>query len=392
MSDGPDLAGDTPEEEERRTGFLELFFDLVFVFAITQVVSLILEDTSVAGFLRATLVLGMIWWAWSAYTWMTNAVTIESVVTRLLFLGAMLASFFMALAVPDAYQDEGLWFAIAYFTVRLLQVGLYLWGLRGDPAYLRAFARLAPWFVLSPLIALTGAFTDGSTRTVLWTLSLAIDVAGTLTLGRENDFRISPAHFAERYALFVIIALGESIVAIGVSASGIPRDASFAVAVAVAFAGAAVLWWAHFDWTQIAAERRLRFEVPRRRGPLARDLYTFFHFPLVLGIIFYAVAAKKALAHPNDPLSDAGRWALGVGAAVYLSSFVLQRYRAIRRVAWERVAAGLAAVAAVAVLDELAAVALMAVVIGVVAAGIVAEALRVRELRARVRRDEPFVP
>lgn len=145
MSDVLPLLGEeTLEEEERKTSYLELFFDLVFVFAITQVTSLILEDTSAAGFARSALLLGLVWWAWSAYAWMTNAIDIESSVARLIVRAGMVGAFFMALAVPDAYQDEGAWFAVAYFAVRALNTALYVWGVRDDPAQLRAMLRLAP--------------------------------------------------------------------------------------------------------------------------------------------------------------------------------------------------------------------------------------------------------
>jgi low temperature requirement protein LtrA len=384
--DPTSLAGEpeTPEEEERRTGFLELFFDLVFVFAVTQVVSLILEDTSAAGFARSALVLGMVWWAWSGYAWMTNAIDVDRVGVRLLFLLGMLASLLMALAVPDAYQDEGAWFAVGYAAVRVLNVVLYDTGLRGDPAHRAAFRKLAPWFLVAPTVALAGGFADGDLRVALWTVSLALDVIGTLTVGRSG-FRVSPAHFAERYGLFVIIALGESVVAVGLAAADLDRDVLFVTTVGVAFAGVAALWWAYFDWPQLAAERRLRREPAATRGPLARDLYTFFHFPLVLGIIFYAVAAKKTLAHPDEPLSAAGRWALGIGVASYLAAFALQRYRAVGVVAWERLAGGATAVALVVLLRRLDAVALLAVVIGLVVVVTAAEAERLREIRSSVR-------
>jgi low temperature requirement protein LtrA len=384
--DAAALAGEpaTHEEEERRTGFLELFFDLVFVFAITQVVTLIIEDTSAAGFGRSALVLGMVWWAWSGYAWMTNAIDVDRVGVRVLFLLGMLGSLLMALAVPDAYQDEGVWFAIAYVAVRVLNVVLYDTGLRGDPAHRAAFRRLAPWFLVAPAVALAGGFADGDVRVALWALSLTLDVVGTLTVGRSG-FRVSPAHFAERYGLFVIIALGESVVAVGLAAADLERDALFVATVAVAFAGVAALWWAYFDWPQLAAERRLRREPDATRGPLARDLYTFFHFPLVLGIIFYAVAAKKTLAHPDEPLSTAGRWALGIGVASYLAAFALQRYRAVRVVAWERLAGGAAAVGLVVLLRDLDAVGLLAIVVGLLVLVTAVEATRLREIRSSVR-------
>ena len=374
----------TTEEEERKTSYLELFFDLVFVFAFTQVTALILEDTSPEGFARSALVLAMVWWAWSAYAWMTNAVDIESAVTRLIMFAAMAAGFFMALAVPDAFQDEAAWFAVAYFVVRVLNSALFAWGVRHDPGNLRATLRLAPWFVVAALVALVGGFVDPDYRAWLWLASLVIDVAGTLTVA-GLEWRVSPSHFAERFALIVIIALGESIVAIGIATSGLERDTTYALSVIVAFAGVAALWWAYFDFTAVAAARSLRRASPQARGPLARDVFTYFHYPVVLGIILYAVAAKKVLEHPLDPLSEAGRWALGLGIAVFLIGFALMRFRVIRRIAWERlVAAALALVLAVA-LDGTDALVTLGVVIAVLVLSVAVETARLRELRATLR-------
>jgi len=374
----------TVQEEERKTSYLELFFDLVFVFAFTQVTALILEDTSVAGFARSALVLAMVWWAWSAYTWLTNAVDVESIVTRLIVLAAMTGALFMALAVPDAYQDEAAWFAVAYFVVRVLQSALFSWGTRDDPQELRATLKLAPWFLTAALVALVGGFVDGDLRAYVWSVSIAIDVVGTLFVASAG-WRVMPSHFAERFALIVIIALGESIVAIGIGTSGLERNLTFAISVVVALAGVATLWWTYFDFTAVAAERSLRRTPPEKRGPMARDVFTFFHYPVVLGIILYAVAAKKTLEHPSDPLSDAGRWALGLGFAFFLLGLVLARLRALRRVSWERLgAAGLALVVAVA-LDGTDAIVTLSVVTGILVAFIALETARLREIRASVR-------
>jgi len=374
----------TVQEEERKTSYLELFFDLVFVFAFTQVTALILEDTSVAGFARSALVLAMVWWAWSAYTWLTNAVDVESIVTRLIVLAAMTGALFMALAVPDAYQDEAAWFAVAYFVVRVLQSALFSWGTRHDPQELRATLKLAPWFLTAALVALVGGFVDGDLRAYVWSASIAIDVVGTLFVASAG-WRVMPSHFAERFALIVIIALGESIVAIGIGTSGLERNLTFAISVVVALAGVATLWWTYFDFTAVAAERSLRRTPPEKRGPMARDVFTFFHYPVVLGIILFAVAAKKTLEHPSDPLSDAGRWALGLGFAFFLLGLALARFRALRRVSWERMgAAGLALVAAVA-LDGTDAIVTLSVVTGILVAFTALETARLREIRASVR-------
>jgi low temperature requirement protein LtrA len=380
----PLVREETAAEDERKTSYLELFFDLVYVFAFTQVTALLLEDTSPAGFVRSALVLAMVWWAWSAYAWLTNAIEIDNAVTRLIILAAMLAGFFMALSVPDAFQDEAAWFAVAYFVVRILQPALYAWGVRDDPGNLRVVLALTPWFLVAALVALAGGFVDADYRAWVWLASLAIDVVGTLTIARSG-WRISPSHFAERYGLIVIIALGESVVAIGLGTSELTRDATYAISAAVAFAGVAALWWAYFDFTATAAERALRHASPDVRSRLARDLFTYFHYPVVLGIIFYAVAAKKTLEHPLDPLSKAGRWALGLGIAVFLAGFVLMRFRVIRRIAWERIAAGVVALAVAVALDGTDAIVTLGVVISVLVLSIAVETARLRDIRARMR-------
>jgi low temperature requirement protein LtrA len=374
-------------EEEKRTEFIELFFDLVFVFAFTQVTTLALEDTSAAGFARAALVLALIWWAWSSYAWLTDAIDVENIPTRLFIFAAMLAVFFMALAVPNAYSDEARWFVLSYFVVRLLQIVLYLWGVRSDHVQRVAVRRLAPWFLVAPMIALAGGLVDDPARTTLWIVSLAVDVVGTLVAARASDgqFRVVPSHFAERYGLVVIIALGESIVAIGLAAEGLSEDRVYAFTVAVAFAGAATAWWAYFDWVQIAAEHTLEGADHETRGPLARDVFTFFHFPIVLGIVFLAVAAKKTLAAPTDPLSGGGRAALGIGMAVFLLGFVLIRLRVIQRVAWERLGAALAVVLLVLVLDDADAVLLLTLSVVALTVALAVEAIRLREARAHFR-------
>ena len=384
MSEDALVGVPTQEEEERKTSYLELFFDLVFVFAFTQVTSLVLEDTSAAGFARAALVLAMVWWAWSAYAWMTNAIDIENTVTRLLMFAAMAAGFFMALAVPDAFQDEAAWFAVAYFVVRILQSTLFAWGVRNDPGNLRATLLLARWFVPAAAVALAGGFVDADYRAWFWLASLAIDVVGTFFVA-SAEWRVSPSHFAERFALIVIIALGESIVAIGIGTSGLERDTTYALSVVVAFAGVAALWWTYFDLTALGMERELRRAVPEKRGPLARDTFTFFHYPIVLGIIFYAVAAKKTLEHPLDPLSDAGRWALGLGIAAFLVGLALTRWRMIHRIAWERVAGAAITLALAVVLDGVDAIVAVAVVVAIMAACVSFETARLREFRAEMR-------
>ncbi len=375
----------TAEETERRTSYLELFFDLVFVFAITQVTALMLAEPTAAGYAKSALVLAMVYWAWSGYAWATNAIDLGRPLLRLGYLAAMGASFGMAVAVPDAFGDQTLWFVVPYVVVRLLNLALYIGGLRDDREQQRAILALAPWFAVSPALALVGGLLGGKLLIAFWCAGLALDVLGTLRAGEGRGFRVSPDHFAERYALFIIIALGESIVAIGSGLVDHTRDAAFALSLAVAFVGVAAIWWAYFDFTAAVMTRTLRRQTPEQRGPMARDIFTLCHYPIVLGIIFFAVAAKKTVAHPGDPLTGAGRFALGAGLAFFLIGFALARYRVLKRIAWERVAAAGAALAAVVLLPDAPGLALMAIVVSCLVAGLVAETIRIREFRAEVR-------
>jgi low temperature requirement protein LtrA len=383
--------GAAETETERRTSNLELFFDLVFVFAVTQTTSLVAHRPGAATLGEAALVFGLVWWAWGGYAWLTNAIDLGSGVVRVLLLAAAAGSVFVAISLPRAFGSDGLRFVAAYLFVRVLHICLYFWGLRGDRDHLRAFLQLAPWFLLAPLVAFAGGLVHGDARVALWAASLAIDVGGALSLPSENGFRVSPAHFAERYSLFVIIALGESVVAIGASVESLPRNALFFESVLAAFALACLLWWSYFDFTAQAAERALRFVAPNRRGPVARDVFSLFHFPTVLGIVYVAVGVKLALHDPAAPLGGGGRAALGLGVALYLSGFALARYRVVRRVAWERLA-GIAAVAALAAAATgVEAVWLIVGAVAIVGLVTVAESLRLREVRARVRADVPPV-
>lgn len=370
------------EEEERKTAYIELFFDLVFVYAITQVTTLILSDTSPGGFARSLLVLAIVWWAWSGYAWMTDSVDIDDLATTVSLLAAAAATFVVAVAIPGAYAGDGLWFGIGNLAVTCFLLVLYTRGAKHDPELLRSVLRLTPFFLLGPAVVLVGCLLDSTPRTVAFAVSVVINFVGALDAGGRT-WRVSASHFAERHALFVIIALGESIVAIGVGAADGHRDASLLLSILIAFAGSAVLWWGYFAWTAGAVERTLRrIRDPAARGRMARDLGTFVHFPIIAGIVLFAVAAKKAVAHGGDPLSGAGRFALAAGIALYLLAMAAGRYRVIRAIAWERVGAAAAVAALAVLLADAPATALIALAAVIVAGALAVESRRLEALRA----------
>lgn len=219
---------DRHAEGGQRVTPLELFFDLVVVFAITQVTEFLSDDPTWAGILRGLLLLGALWWAWAAYAWLTNTLDPEEGAVRLAVFGAIAAMLVVALAAPNAFGTDGVTFGVAYFIVRTLHLVLYAIAGRGDRDLLRAVVRIVPTATLGPGLLVAAGFFDGSRQLAVWGVALAIDYLGVL-VGHMRGWRVSPEHFVERHGLIVIIALGESIVAIGVGAAGLPLDAGLIV-------------------------------------------------------------------------------------------------------------------------------------------------------------------
>jgi len=303
---------------EQRVTPLELFFDLVFVFALTQVTGFLVDHLTWLGMLQAAALLTALWGAWASYSWLTNAVPAEEVVSaRLVIFCATAAMFVASLAVPDAFGEYGVLFGLAYFVVFLLQVVLFALATGSEPEQRRAILRLAPGFLGAPALLIVAGFLDGFAQGALWAVALAI-AYGVAYVRGVSGFRIHPGHFAERHGLVVIIALGESIVAVGVGASGIGLDPRVLVAAVLGIMLAAALWWAYFDLVMLTAERRLSAAQGEERTRLARDSYTYLHLPMVAGIIFAALGLKQTLSHVGDPLGTIPAVALCGGVALYL--------------------------------------------------------------------------
>jgi low temperature requirement protein LtrA len=337
------------EPTAKRVGFLELFFDLVFVFAVTQLVNLLHADHTAAGWGRAGIMMWLIWWAWSQYTWAGNAIDLDRHSTRVWMLAATGAMLGAAAAIPTAFDEHGAWFVLPYAAVRLLGLALYWFGLRNDPAHRAALRTYVPIAVISPLLILAGGMVNDTPRITVWCLAIVIDVASVLAAGR-GEFRVDASHFAERHGLIVIIALGESVIAIGATATevGLTRDAI--ALLALAFAAVAGLWWTYFDWVHHAAEARLVNEPNhQRRSTLARDLFTLGHLPIVAGTVVFAAAIEEALLHPTEPLNTFATTALAVGPSLYLAGFIIGNFRATGRILHTRLV-GLISIVAVAAL------------------------------------------
>jgi low temperature requirement protein LtrA len=390
-----------PDSEQRVTP-LELFFDLVFVFAITQVTSMLAADPTWGGLLRGLLVLGALWWAWGAYAWLTNTLNPEEGAVRIAMFVAMAAMLIVALAVPEAFDEHGVIFGVAYLAVRALHLALYALAGRGDPDLLEAVLRFAKSSMISGVLLVTAGFLDGEVRISVWVVALAIDYLGPIR-GRGSGWRISPGHFAERHGLIIIIALGESIVAIGVGAGVIELSTGVVAAALLAILVVAALWWTYFDWVAIIAEQRLRQAGGNAQTRLARDLYTYLHFPMVAGIVLFALSLKKTLDGVDKHLEPVPAAGLCGGLGLYLLAHVLLRARLsrvfmagdVRPVAYlprltravgrGRPLAFLAVMALWPFVHAIPALAALAAVAAVFVALIAYEAIRYREPRYQIR-------
>jgi len=371
------------ESAEERVTPLELFFDLIFVFAITQVTGLIVADPTWAGLARGLVVLAVLWWAWTAYAWLTNTINPEEGEVRLVMFAAMGAMLIASLAVPDVFGDDALLFACAYAFVRIAHLVLYTVAGWGDRDLLGAVARLGVGTSIGVVLLFVAAALDGPAQLTVWAAALVIDLLGAY-IGGGKGWRLAPGHFAERHALIVIIALGESIVALGLGASRV-LDAGVIAASLLGLAIAGALWWLYFDVVAIVAERKLREATGTAQLTMARDSYSYLHLPMVAGIILFAVGAKKTLGDVGEPLKLIPAVALCGGIALYLVAHVLFRLRNVRSLNRHRLVVAALLLALLPLAVELPALATLALVAALCVALIAYEAIRFAEARDRVR-------
>jgi low temperature requirement protein LtrA len=317
--------------QEDRVLPLELFFDLVFVLALTQCTTLMSEHTTWTGLGQGMLVLALLWWSWVAYAWLTSVVDPEEGGVRFALFAAMSAFLIAAICVPEAFDGLATEFAIAYAAVRFAQIFLMAIAGRDDPSFRRSVTGLGIGTAVGSALLIAGSFLDPGARAAVWGLALVLDMGEPYLFGSEG-WHLVPGHFAERHGLIVIIALGESIVAIGLGA-GTHLTWGIAAAAALGIGVVAALWWTYFDIVALVSARRLiRAPEGKVRNELARDSYSYIHFLLVAGIILLALGLKKAIGHPTDPLDDVPAFALVGGVAVYLLGLVAFRYRHIHTV------------------------------------------------------------
>lgn len=372
--------------EGERVTPLELFFDLVFVLALTQCTTLMARTPTWIGLLKGLLVLGMLWWAWTGYAWLTSVVDPEEGSVRLVIFTAMAAMLVAALCVPGAFGSEALLFACAYAVVRGAHIALFTIASRDDPALRHSVAGLAYSTAIGAGLLFVAAFTGGALQLGLWGLALVLDMGGPFLFGADG-WKLVPGHFAERHGLIVLIALGESIVALGVGAK-VVLDAGIVAAAVLGVVVAAALWWVYFDVTAIVAERRLSgIEEGRERNEIARDSYSYLHLPMVAGIALLAVGLKRTLEDVGEPLKLVPAAALLGGAALYLLAHVAFRLRNMHTLSRRRLVCSIVLIALVPVtvglgISSLGALGALAAIL---TALILYEVLRYADARDRVR-------
>jgi low temperature requirement protein LtrA len=357
----------------QRVTNIELFFDLVYVFAVTQLSHYLLRHPTVPGVLQAGLLLMMVWLVWAYTTWVTNWLDPERIAVRLLLVALMLVSLAMSVSIPRAFEDLGLWVGGAYAVQQIGRSVFMVIALRGH-ALQANFERILAWCVVSGALALAGGFAHGSARYLLWLLAVGVDLLGgavgfaTPGLGqsRTSDWTIEGGHFAERCQAFILIALGESIVIIGATLAEVPSvTAARVAAFVVAFAGSVALWWLYFDQSaEAAAEKIARSDDP---GRLGRSAYHLIHPVMVAGIIVSAAADQSVLSEPGRTASTASAWMILGGPALFLAGHAAFKLVVWRFVSWPRLA-GIAVLALLA----LAAHAIPALALAASAAAVVA--------------------
>jgi len=386
VSTAPSRLGATPREGERVTP-LELFFDLVFVLAITQCTALMAHHPTWSGLVQGLLVLGMLWWAWTGYSWLTSVLDPEEGAVRLVMFGAMAALLLVSLCVPEAFGSLALAFALIYGAVRAAHIALFVLASPDDDGLRHSVLGLAASTAVAVALLAAASLFDGLAQGALWALALLLDMGGPYFFGAEG-WKLVPEHFAERHGLIVIIALGESIVAIGVGAA---HELSLGIGTAAVLGVAltAAMWWIYFDVVAIVSGRRLAEAEPGRvQNEMARDSYSYLHLVMVAGIVLVALGLKTTIGHVDDHLHAVPAFALLGGIAVYLLGHVAFRYRHVHTINRQRLLLAIVLLILVPVATEVPALLALTVANALLWAMIAYETRLYGEGRHQVRRPQ----
>ena len=384
MSAVADRVQDEPVDVKQDVTPLELFFDLVFVFAITQVTGFVSADPTWTRLVEGLAILTALWWAWESYVWLGNTAGSDEGTVRVVLLSAMGAMLIASLAVPRAFGDDGVIFGVAYLAVRVLHLGAYAIVSRGDPQLRYVVVRMATTMLPASMLIVVAGALDGTAQGLVWAAALAVDYGGLVARGTEG-WRVVASHFSERHGLVIIIALGESIVALGVGAEGLGLDAGIIAGALLGVAVAAALWWAYFDFVALIAARVLRQAPPDEQVRIARDSYTYLHLPMVVGIVLFALGVKKTLGHVGDELEAVPAVALCGGVALYLVALSALKRRNIGSFNYPRLVAAAALAGLAPLATAMPALLALGLVAGVACGLIAYETVRYADTRDRVR-------
>ena len=361
-------------DRSARVSTLELFFDLVFVFTITQLTGVLVTGGDAAAIVQVVVMLAVIWWMYDGYAWLTNAIDTDHLRHRLLLIGGMGGFLIVALAVPNAYEGEGLTLGIGYLAVVLLHAGMYVKGTSFSEV--RAILRLVPFNLAAAALVLAGGILGGDVQWAVWALA-AIVLWATPWVTSTEGFVIAPAHFVERHGLVIIVALGESIVVIGAGAVGQDLDAGIVVVGLLTLALSASLWWMYFG-DESAVEHAMKDAAPERRARLALNAFGYWHYGLILGIVGVAAGLKKAIGAPDDPLDTVIAFELAAGVALFVAcDAAFRRMLGIERNG-VRLAATVAALATIPLGTQLSAIVQLPALVAIVAAALIVEGYRPR--------------
>jgi low temperature requirement protein LtrA len=339
--------------EDQSVTFVELFFDLVFVFSVTQIAGLFHGNIELKTLGSSALVFWLVWWAWTQFTWALNAANTDHPRVQMGTLLATAVAFFMAVEVPNAFGDGALWFALAYVAVRSVGLILYKWVASSDPAMhsaVRTFALIS----LTGLAAVVGgALLGGTAQYLLWGLAILLDVFAARVGGDLEGWNLHPGHFAERHGLIVIIALGECLI---IAASGLTDAPRTLGVLGIGFLAVALscgLWWSYFPYARPALEHAMGRHEGSARAGLARDIFSLAHFPMLCGIVAFAVAVEIGISHPDEVFPLDARIALASGFFLFLGGAALALWRAAGRVLRTRLWLGVAASASIVAVEAI---------------------------------------
>lgn len=392
-----------PTDSGHTATTLELFFDLVFVYAITQITAFVADDLTALGVLKGGLLITMLWFAWTSYTWLGNEAKADEGVLRLTLITAMGLLFAVALALPEAYEDTGgglsapVVLAVSLLGVRLAHLGIYALAARGDSVLTRQVVVTVVPVACAGALLVSGAVVGGTAQVVLWVAAVVVD-ASAYYIGGSDGWRLNaPGHFAERHGLIIIIAIGESIVAIGVGVAALPLTGPVLAAALLGLAVSVALWWTYFDVVALVAERVLASKQGQERAELARDSYSYLHLPMVAGIVFAAVGMKKVVSYVadteghdlSDPLTGIPLGLLYAGVGAYLLAHIAFRLRNVGTLNKGRLVVVVSLLPLGLVAAQLPAIVALALLAALLAGLVAFEALRFAEQRDHIRHAAP---